>query len=320
VSPRLGAAIATVFWGLSFVATKAALQEISPVTLIFTRFAIGVLLLVVIVRARKKRLIPARELWGSLTVMGFIGIFIHQMLQAHALTLTSAVNTGWLIGLTPIWSAVLAAVILRERFGAAKTIGLAVGFLGAVLVVTGGRLEAVQLVPSTRGDLLVLASTVNWGVYTVLSRPILDKLDPLEFTVSSMFLGWIMLGPFFALDAGWAQYASLTARGWIAVLFLGIGCSGVAYLLWYSAVARLETSVVASFLYLEPLVTAVGAAVLLGESVRLVTVVGGLMLLGGVALVQRAKDGSVSVGKRGRGFSRRASVSEAEALRRSTKD
>ncbi len=288
--PRLSAATATIFWGLSFVATKTAVQEISPATLIFTRFAIGVLLLVAIVRARKKRLVPARHLWGRLAVMGFIGIFVHQMLQAHALTLTSAVNTGWLIGLTPIWSAVLAALILKERFGVTKTLGLAVGFLGAALVVTQGRLESVQLVPSTRGDLLVLASTVNWGVYTVLSRPLLDKLDALEFTVSSMFLGWIMLSPLFVLDSGWRQYAALTDAGWIAVLFLGVACSGIAYLLWYAAVARLETSQVASFLYLEPLVTAVGAALLLNEPVRPVTVIGGLLLLGGVMLVQRAKD------------------------------
>ncbi|MGH2405445.1 MAG: DMT family transporter, partial [bacterium] len=290
VSPRLGAAIATISWGLSFVATKAAVQEISPVTLIFTRFALGLALLFIVLRARRKRLIPPRALWGNLVLMGFISIFVHQMLQAHALTLTSAVNTGWLIGLTPIWSAVLAAFILKERFGPAKTIGLAVGFLGAALVVTQGRLGSVQLVPSTRGDLLILASTLNWAIFTVLSRPILDKLDPLEFTVSSMFLGWIMLAPFFVVEGSWRQYASLTTPGWIAVLFLAIVCSGIAYLLWYEAVARLETSRVASFLYLEPLVTAVGAAVLLAEPVRLITVIGGLLLLGGVMLVQRAQD------------------------------
>jgi len=108
--------------------------------------------------------------------------------------------------------------------------------------------------------------------------------------VSSMFLGWIMLAPFFVLERGWHQYASLTTPGWIALLFLAIVCSGIAYLLWYEAVARLETSRVASFLYLEPLVTAVGASVLLAEPVRLITVIGGLLLLGGVMLVQRAKD------------------------------
>lgn len=290
MSPRLGAILAIVFWGLSFVATKAALQEISPVTLIFTRFALGVLLLIAIVSARRKRLTPPRDTWTGLAWMGFVGVFVHQMLQAHALTLTSAVNTGWLIGLIPIWSAVLSALLLKERFGAAKIVGLAVGFLGAALVVTQGRLESVGLVPATRGDLLVLASTVNWAVYTVLGRSVLHRLDPLVATVGSMFLGWVMLGPFFVLGTGWQEFPRLTVTGWGAVLFLGIACSGLGYLLWYSALARLEASRVASFLYLEPLVTVIGAALLLDEPVRPVTVIGGLLLLGGVLLVQRAKE------------------------------
>lgn len=292
VSPRLGVIIATVFWGLSFVATKAAVAEISPATLIFTRFAMGVAMLLAIVRARGKRLVPSRDVWGSLVWLGFMGIFVHQMLQAHALTLTSAVNTGWLIGLTPIWSALLAALILKERFGRMKIAGLIIGFLGAALVVTQGQLDAVRLVPSTRGDLLVLASTLNWGLYTVLSRPILDRLDPLELTASSMFVGWLMLAPLYIGDSGWQQYARLSSAGWGAVLFLGLACSGVAYLWWYEALAQLETSQVASFLYIEPLVTAAGAAVLLNEPVRVVTIVGGLLLFGGVMLVQRAKERS----------------------------
>ena len=290
MAPRLAALAATIFWGLSFIATKAVLRDLTPVTLIFTRFALGVLLLVAVLGTRGIPLLPPRRVLSTLLVMGFVGIFVHQMLQAHALTLTSAVNTGWLIGLTPIWSAVLAAVLLHERFGAAKIIGLVVGFLGAALVITQGRLEALRLVPSTRGDLLILASTLNWGLYTVLSRPVLGRIDPVAATTWSMVLGWLMLAPFFLADAGWRLYAGMSATGWAAVAFLGIACSGLGYLFWYSALARLETSLVASFLYLEPLVTVIGAALLLNEPVRAVTVIGGLVLLAGVMLVQRAKE------------------------------
>src|SRR3954463_12697281 len=116
--PRLGAFIAVVFWGISFVATKAALREVSPTTLIFTRFAIGSLILLALVRT-----LPPRSSWPALALMGFIGVFVHQMLQAYALTLTSAVHTGWLIGITPIWSAILAAIFVRERFGPWKILG-----------------------------------------------------------------------------------------------------------------------------------------------------------------------------------------------------
>src|SRR3990172_1129953 len=136
--PRLCALAAIVLWGISFVATKAALVEISPVTLIFTRFGLGAALLVLILMLRGEALAPPRGSLASLALLGFVGVFVHQMLQAYGLTMTSAMNTGWLIGLIPILSAVLSAIFLGERMGTGKLTGLGVGFAGAVLVVTKG--------------------------------------------------------------------------------------------------------------------------------------------------------------------------------------
>jgi drug/metabolite transporter (DMT)-like permease len=121
--PRLGAFLAIVFWGLSFVATKAALRELSPITLIATRFALGLALLLVLLRARRVPLLPPRDVWRALALMGFVGVFVHQLLQSFALTMTGAINAGWLIGLTPLWSAALSAWLLRERFPPAKVAG-----------------------------------------------------------------------------------------------------------------------------------------------------------------------------------------------------
>ena len=285
---RLGVLLAVVFWGISFVATKAALAEITPITLIFTRFALGVALLLAIAAARGQALVPPREMWRSLALMGFVGVFVHHMIQSHALTLTSAVNTGWLIGLTPLWSALLSAYALRERFGPAKLAGLALGFIGAALVVTRGRMGAGLLaLPQTRGDLLILVSTLNWAVYTVLGHPVLKRLGPARATTGALVLGWLMLAPFFAAARGWREYGALTGTGWAAVLFLGIACSGLGYLFWYGALERIEASRVAAFLYLEPLVTLAAAILMLGETVSATTVVGGLLVLTGVALVQR---------------------------------
>jgi drug/metabolite transporter (DMT)-like permease len=270
------------------VATKAALAEISPVTLIFTRFALGVGLLLAITALRGQPTLPPRDSWRSLLVMGFVGVFVHQMLQAHALTLTTAVNTGWLIGLTPVWSALLSAYALKERFGPVKIAGLLLGFLGAALVVTRGRMGAgVLALPSTRGDLLILVSTLNWAVYTVLGHPALRRLGPTRATTGALLFGWLMIVPFFVAGAGWREYEQLTGAGWTAVLFLGIACSGLGYLFWYGALENIEASKVAAFLYLEPLVTLAAAAALLGETVSATTVMGGLLVLAGVALVQR---------------------------------
>ena len=286
--PRLQALLAVIFWGISFVATKAALREVSPPTLITVRFAMGVALLLALLARRDGSLLPPRDAWGGLALMGFVGVLVHQALQAIGLTLTSAAKTGWLIGLTPVWSAVLAALVLRERFGAAKLGGLALGFAGATLVVTGGRaLGEVLAVPSTRGDLLILASTLNWAIYSVLGHGLLKRLGALRATAGALTLGWLMVLPWFIATRGWRELPGLSPTAWGAITFLGIACSGLGYLFWYGALERVEASQVAALLYLEPLVTMAAAVALLGEPVRITTVAGGLLVLAGVILVQR---------------------------------
>ncbi|HEU4724180.1 MAG TPA: DMT family transporter [Candidatus Eisenbacteria bacterium] len=293
MAPRLQAFLAIVFWGISFVATRLALREVSPVTLIFMRFTFGALFLHVVLAARRMPLFAPRANWPMLFAMGFVGIFVQQLVQAYALTLTTAVRTGWLIGITPIWSALLAAILLRERLGVGKIAGLVIGFVGAALVVTRGRLEAgLFALPSTQGDLLVLATTINWAIYTVMGRGTLGALGSLRATAGAMLAGYLLLAPWFLGAGGWRELGTVSADVWGAMLFLGVGCSGIAYWFWYGALERIETSRVASFLYLEPLVTLAAAVAILGEPVGWSTLVGGVVLLSGVALVQRAGKGA----------------------------
>jgi drug/metabolite transporter (DMT)-like permease len=284
IPPRFGALLAVIFWGISFVATKSALREVSPVTLIFLRFAIGSVLLMAIVRR-----LPPREALPQLALMGFIGIFVHQMLQSHALTMTTATHCGWLIGLTPIWSALLSAIVFRERFGLWKVVGLAGGFAGALLVITRGEFDAgVLSLPSTAGDLLIVISTINWAVYSVAGHATIKRLGPRVATSGAMLLGVLMLAPFFVARAGWREIPRLTAGGWTAVLFLGVGCSALGYLFWYGALEHIEVSRVASLLYLEPLITFATAIALLHETISGTAIIGGLMVMGSVAIAQYA--------------------------------
>ena len=281
---RALAFVAVIFWGLSFVATKAALAEVSPVTLVAVRFAIGALVLLAIVRQ-----LPPRSAWPALALMGFVGVFVHQMLQSFALTMTSASSTGWLIGVTPIWSALLSAIVLRERFGGWKILGLVAGFAGAILVVTRGDFSPQVLGrPSTLGDLLILISTINWAVYSVLGHKTIRTLGPRRATSGAMLFGALMLLPMFIANRGWREVPNLSTKGWSALLFLAIGCSALGYLFWYGALERLEVSRVASLLYAEPLVTFAAAVVLLGEQVSRHVIAGGILVLVGVVIAQYA--------------------------------
>lgn len=274
-------------WGVSFVATKAALREVSPVTLVFTRFALGIAVLFLILTFRRQPLVPPRDAWPMLALMGFVGVFVHQMLQVHGLTLTTAVRTGWLMALIPIWSAVLAVVVLGETFGPTKLLGMLLGAVGAMLVITRGQIASTVLaLPATRGDLLILASSLNWAIYTILGRKTLKRVGSSSATPAAMVAGWAMLIPFFLAAAGWREYRSLSLTTFGAILFLGVGASGLGYLFWYAALERLETSQVAAFLYLEPLVTLAAAVALLGEPVAVSTVLGGVLVLAGVLAVQ----------------------------------
>jgi drug/metabolite transporter (DMT)-like permease len=284
LSPRFLAAVAVVFWGISFVATKAALGEVSFTTLIFVRFAIGAVVLMAIVRQ-----LPPRRAWGALALMGFVGVFVHQMLQAYALTMTSATSCGWLIGITPIWSAILSALVLKERLSGWKILGLAGGFAGALLVVTKGDFSArVFGAPSTAGDVLIFLSTINWAVYSVLGHKTIRDLGPRRATSGAMLFGAVMLAPVFIARRGWVELPRLTVTGWSALLFLAICCSALGYLFWYGALQRIEVSRVAALLYAEPLVTFAAAALLLGERVSGVVIAGGVLVLASVLVAQYA--------------------------------
>jgi drug/metabolite transporter (DMT)-like permease len=289
LAPRLAALGAITLWGLSFVATKAVLDELSPATLVFVRFALGTVVLALVLAGRGRPIVPPPDALPMLGLMAFVGIFLHQMVQVHGLTLTTAVRTGWLIGLIPIWTALLAATLVGERLRGIQVLGLVVGLAGAVLLVTKGELSSVTLsAPTTRGDVLVLCSTFTWAVYTILGRGTLARLGSSRVTVAVTALGALMLCPLFVHAEGWDELRRLSASGFAGLMFLGVGCSGLGYLFWYAALERLEASQVAAFLYIEPLVTFVAAMVILGEPVGWTTVVGGLLVLAGVAAVQRA--------------------------------
>lgn len=280
--------LAVAFWGASFVATKLVLRELSPITIVLLRFALGLGALIVIVSLKGKwAFVPRRDL-GWFLFLGFNGIFVHQLLQVNGLVSTSATNTGWMVALIPIFTALLAWLLLREPFGLAHVIGLALAALGTLLVVSRGEFETRAIgLPVTRGDLLVFLSAPNWAIFSVLSKRLLARYPPSFMMTVTMGLGWLLLLPLFVTSAGWRELPGLSMEGWAGLFFLGLFCSGLAYVFWYDALKVARAGQVASFLYLEPLVTLVVAMVLLKERPAIGTVVGGGLILSGVWLVNR---------------------------------
>lgn len=286
--PLIKALLAICFWGASFVATKAVLREVSPITLIVLRFGLGVLVLALVVwRGNTFAFIRGRQLL-YLCLLALIGIFVHQLLQANALLYTTAINTGWLIALTPIFITALARVWLRERFSGGKIGGTILAFGGALLVISQGRLSlSLFALPSTFGDLLIFISAITWALFSVGSKEMFKRYPARLVVAYVEIIGWLFLLPLFVQNASWREVGELTLPGWGSIGFLGILCSGVAYILWYDALEAREASQIGAFLYIEPLVTLATAHLLLHEEISAITIIGGLLILTGVYLVNR---------------------------------
>ena len=284
---------AVLVWGASFIATKVALTEVSPVTVVWLRFAMGVVVLGVAVALRGQfALVSWREL-GVFAALGLIGITFHQWLQSTALVTARASTSGWIVATTPIFMAVLGWAVLKERIGGARAAGIALAAAGVLLVVTrgdpGGLLHGRFGAP---GDVLILVSAPNWAVFSVLSRRALRVHPATRMMAYVMALGWLFTTVQLAAGPGLSEVPRLDARGWGAIAFLGIACSGLAYIAWYDALQRMPASEAGALLYIEPLVAMTVAAAVLGERITLATVLGGAVILLGVWLVNRSPGAS----------------------------
>jgi drug/metabolite transporter (DMT)-like permease len=284
----LEALFAVVVWGGSFIATKLAVAEVPPALVVWLRFAIGVAILGAAVVARRQLApLPAREL-AYLALLGAVGISLHQWLQSNALLTARASTSGWIIAATPVFIAALAWAALGERLGPVRAAGIALAAAGVVLVVTRGDLGALLAGRfGEPGDLLMLLSSPNWAVFSVLSRRAMRARPAALVLFWIMLAGWLFTSAHLFATAGMGAIGALTARGWLAVAFLGIACSGLAYIAWFDALERLPASQVGALLYLEPLVAMLVAAAVLGEPVGPVMLVGGAVILVGVWLVNR---------------------------------
>jgi drug/metabolite transporter (DMT)-like permease len=281
---------AVVFWGFSFIATKVAVREVHPFTLLTLRFGIGGFLLLLVQLQRDKGFLRAFSIkdWVSIIFLAIVGISGHTLLQAYGLVYTTAVNTGWIVAIMPIFITITARLFLGERVTAGRVIGILVGFFGVFLVISRGVFSfSIFRFPSTFGDILVLFSAITWTAFTVGGRGFLSRFSPLAAITPIVIAGCLITFPFTWLKWEWNVAFHYCLATWISVLFLGVFCSGLAYLFWYAALEKKDSSIVGAYLYLEPLVTLIGAYFLLKEEIGWITLAGGGMILLGVYLAAR---------------------------------
>ncbi|MFZ5880333.1 MAG: DMT family transporter [Chloroflexota bacterium] len=286
--PYLEATIAVVVWGASFIATKIAVGLISPIAVVWLRFAMGIPLIGAVVLLRKQFAWPKPQEWGYFALLGFIGITFHQWLQSNGLQTAQATTTAWIVSTAPVFIALLAWLTLKEKITLMQGAGVGVALLGVIVVVSKGDLGnffAGQF--GVIGDFLIFISAINWAVFSILSRRGLKEHPSTLMTFWTMTLGWLFTTLVFFAQDGLSELPKLDWNGWAAIIYLGLFTTGLAYIAWFDALASLPAAQTGAFLYIEPLTSLVVASFVLKEQITWASLLGGAVILFGVWLVNR---------------------------------
>jgi drug/metabolite transporter (DMT)-like permease/SAM-dependent methyltransferase len=285
VLPRVLLLVAVVIWGWTFVATKILLEELGPVEIFALRLAIGVPFLGLVLLARRVRW-PFTSSDARPLVLAAAMLTVHFLIQIVGLMSTTATNTSWIISVSPLAVAVLSVLLLRERIGRRAVAGIAIATGGILLLVSRGRLTDFAWVRST-GDWLILTSAFTWALYTVLTRDLSRRRDPLAVAFGILLIAGAFTAVLFATSADLAGVGALSWRGLAALLYLAIPGLALGQWFWQEGVARLGAARAGLFLYLEPVATVLLAVPLLGESFGPIMAVGGGLVLAGVFVGQQ---------------------------------
>lgn len=278
--PLLAAGVTVLLWSSSFAAIAYGLRVFTPAELSLLRFGIASLILAVPVALGAIRL-PPRSDWPAIAVLGLLGMTVYQLTLGFAMTRIPAGAAAVIIALAPGVTSSLAAMRLGEKVTARMGGGLAIAFVGVVLVMLGSG-RALRFEPMA---LLVLVSVLASSIYFVWQKPLLARTTPLGFTTLSIFAGTLGLLPF-GLDLP-ARLVQVPIPQLVSAAYLGIAPTILGYVCWNWALSRAPASTVTSFLYMQPLLASVIAWLWLGQTLSALAIAGGVLAVGGVVLTIR---------------------------------
>jgi drug/metabolite transporter (DMT)-like permease len=271
--------LSCLMWASNFVLGRILRQEIGPLMLAASRFVVASLFYAVILgRSAVKERLLLRD-WALLTAMALTGVMGFSVLLYRGLQLTTATDAVLINGTGPLMTALLAAILLKERLLPRHVLGGLISFFGVTLIVGGGSFERLRQWHVNVGDLYVILAVVLWGLYSVISRRATRSRSVFSVTVIST---WMAIPLFFGAAAGWQPTA--TRWSWhllLAVVYIGIFPSGAAFLSWNEGVRRVGPNRAMVFYNMLPVYGSILGVVLLGEPFGAGHFIGGGLILVG---------------------------------------
>lgn len=274
----LAIGVTILAWASAFPAIRAGLAGFGPRELGAARFAIAALPAALYLLIARPALPHWREAWRFATG-GLFFVALYTALLNMGEQTVSAGAASFIININPIITAAMAMMLLGERFSRWAWLGTAISFFGIGLIALG---EGDQLHVDA-GALLILGSAFCNSITSVVQKPLFARHKPLTVSAWNMVIGALILAPF--LPSGLAQAAQASSDALFAAIYLGIVPSLIAYATWTIVLSRLPASRASNFMYCVPPVATLLGFLWLGEVPSLFGIIGGVLALGGVAIV-----------------------------------
>ncbi len=279
-----------VVWSANFIVVKDVIGIVPPVAFSFVRYALSSLTLLLLLRWSEGEIRRPAGL-GRILLSGALGFGLYQMLWTVGLQTIPAGSSALLIAATPVLTAVIAALVGADTLTPSKALGVLVSFIGVVLVIASG--VGIELTGSPIGFALTLGAALCWAIYTAVGARAMRQHTPLSFTTWATIGGTMALAPI-----GIGQLASsgtiggLTADQWptviLAIVYSGIVAAAISNILVLNGVRLLGPTRITTTQALVPAMAVILAFVFLHEPIHLGQVLGGAIIIAGVALTRRA--------------------------------
>ncbi|MFC8150093.1 DMT family transporter [Bacillus paralicheniformis] len=277
---HLAAVITIIIWGTTFVSTKVLLEDFPPVNILFYRFLIGLIVLIMV----HPHVLTFRS-WRQEALFagaGLCGVTLYFLLENIALTLTYASNAGMIVAVIPMITAVLAHFFLSgERLEPRFFIGFAAAFTGLALIFFNGQ---IMLKLNPLGDILAAASAFVWAAYAILMKKISTfGYHTIQCTQRIFLYGLLFMVPaLFLFDFRFDASPFASPANWLNILFLGAGASALCFVTWNWSVGVLGAVKTSAYIYMVPVITIASSVVILQEKLTWVAFCGGALTLAGL--------------------------------------
>lgn len=279
--------IVNLIYGANFTIAKTIMpSHIKPLGFIILRVAVSLVLFFAIAPFFTKEKVEKKD-FPLLALCGFFGVAINQMLFFKGLALTFPINGSIIMTTTPILVLIIAAVLIKEKITWQKSFGILLGASGALILLLKGK-EVSFHSDTFLGDMFIFLNALSYGIFLVISKPLLKKYRPITVIKWCFFFGIFIVVPFGWSDLQEIQWSTFGFRIWATVAFVVIGVTFFAYFLNTVALETLSPPIVSSYIYLQPVLATLIALSAERDKISLTHIASTVLIFTGVYLVSIA--------------------------------